>query len=1574
MTITELSIKRPILVIVVFAFLAVLGVIGYQQLRYELLPKITPPNVSILTVYPGAAPGEVENAVTKPLEDAVSSIDNIKRVSSFSYEGMSMVFIDFQLTANSATAIQDVQRRVNEIVSGFPSGVKQPTVTNFSLEELPIMRISALVTGSRLQTPREIEEFLSENVKPRLSQLAGVGRVVLLGGEEREVRVSIRSEALRSYNLSLVQVVAALKSANMDVPAGKVKAADRTYSVRVAGKLTTVEQLRETIIATVPSLHTPNVASGSVIRLKDIANVYDGSKELTNISRLNGEAAVGILVQKKNDANAVQVAQALRGELERLQQEFADYGVKFDVATDGSKFTLEAAQAVNHDLFMAILLVALVMLVFLHTLRDPLIVLVAIPTSLVVAFIGMWALGFSLNLMTLLAMSLAIGILVDDAMVVHENIHRHLAMGKPRNQAALEGRQEIGFSALSITLVDVVVFLPISLVPGLVGNILREFALVMVVSTLASLIVSFTLTPMLASRFAQHEHLTNATLMGRFGLWFETQFERLQAVYARLLGAALRHRILTALVTVVLLVGSLALPAMGLIGSEFVSGSDRSELSVLMELPQGTPLEATNEAARRVEEQFRALPDIAKVFVNVGTSSDGQGVTQDANAVEFNLALVPKEQRRAGPQAAERLTSDIKSIVQAVPGAKVRVAPIGLLGMANEAPIIVVFSGADRDSVMETARKAVDVVRGVKGAEGVRLSIQTGRPETRVNIDHEKMANYGLALDVVGAALRVALTGDDETKLRMKSPFGGTKEIPVRMMLDEQTRTNTDNIATLTFQNPQGNVIELRQFATVQHAAAAGKLERRNRNNSVMLYAQVLGRGVGDAGEDIKRAFAKAQEQAQFAKGVRISYEGDLELQDDSFNKLGLAFVAAIVFVYLIMVALYNSWMYPLVVLFSVPVSIVGALVALALTGQTLNIFSILGIIMLVGLVTKNAILLVDRANQMRSEARLNVTDALLEAGRTRLRPILMSTIAMVAGMMPIALAGGAGAEWKNGLAWVLVGGLTSSMVLTLVLVPTVYVDVERLRSATLRLITRLQQRFSNTAVQNAEQMEHQEHEEHQAPATASAPPQPHNGIAEHVLPMVLWAVLAGSVMISGSAKGFAQLSSAQFSDQSSAKSSVNSIVPNSLSLSEALHLGLERNLHVRIAALEQDKASQRVREVNSALLPTLTASAQYTRNLQVPVFFFPDISLNPTTGEFVFGAVRPIPAGAKNAYTASVTAQMPVYQADLYAQLKASQMGEHVSEAAWNTARQTLRNDVCKAYYNVLILQEQQKLVQQSFDRALSALAESRSLLEKGLLSEADTLRVYVQAENVRPTLMKLRNDAETAQAVLKTLIGLSGSEPITLTDSLTGLFRSVLASVPPPIAAAQEQAFAARPELKQLFMQADVNTAQVEAERAAYLPSLSAIGQWQAFSQDDSFEFSRYRWASASFVGVQFNVPIFNGFRTDARLQQALIQQMQLTAQAEQTKRQIAMEVRVALASMLDAERRIAAQSRTVQAAERSYAQTRSRWKQGLAKQLEVADADLSLNQAKTNYVQAVYEYLIAKAEFDRATGAAL
>jgi HAE1 family hydrophobic/amphiphilic exporter-1 len=995
--------------------------ISYNQLSYNLLPKFEANVVSVMTTYRGASADEVETNVTKHIEDAVSAIEGLDQINSTSQEGVSSVIIQLKQGISVDLAQQEAQRKVEQVISLLPDDADRPVINKFSTDEIPVLRMGVTANLS----PSELYDLIDDKLKPQLSNVTGVGQVTIIGGTERQIQVNISQAKLKAYHLSISQVSAAINNANTSYPAGQVKTQEDQLSIRFDAKLTTVANLRNVIVG--------KSSNGGQIFLRDIAEVYDGVADATAVNHINGRPSVALQIQKQSDANAVDVSKLTRERLTSLEKQYEAQGLKFNIASDQSIYTLASADAVVFDLGLAVMIVSVVMLLFLHSFRSSMFILVALPSSMIPTFILMSLMGFSLNLMTLMALSLVVGILVDDSIVVLENINRHMEMGKSRWQAALDGRAEIGFTALAITLVDVVVFVPLALTQGLIGNILREFSLVVVFSTLMSLLVSFTLTPLLASRFGKVEVLDKNSLWGRLNLGFEKFLDNVKEEYGRILTWVLGHKRYIFLLSIFLIVGSIALVPGGFVGAAFMQQSDRGELNVSIELAPTASVYQTNQVAQRVEKILLGKKEVTKVFTNVGYSSTGLGTTSNSNIADLTVQLVDKKERTI---SSEEFGQGIQKEILQIPGVKVTVAPTSITGNANQAPIQVAVKGTDMAVIRKTAAQVKDIVSSVPGTSNVDYSVDDPKPEVGVTLDREKMAQLGINAAEVGATLQTAFRGDDRSKFKQNG-----KEYDIMVNLDQFDRSKADDIRHLTFVNSQGQTFELSQFATIREGMGESVLQRIDRLSSITINSQVVGRPSGSIGADIQAKMAKVK----LPEGISIEYRGDLKNQADAFGSLGVALLLGIVLIYLIMVALYESTIYPFVVLFSIPVALVGALTALALTMESLTIFSIVGMIMLLGLVAKNAILIVDFANQLKEEG-YALKEALIEAGKERLRPILMTTIAMIAGMLPIALASGDGAEVKNGMAWVIIGGLTSSLLLTLFLVPSAYYVVDRIK------------------------------------------------------------------------------------------------------------------------------------------------------------------------------------------------------------------------------------------------------------------------------------------------------------------------------------------------------------------------------------------------------------------------------------------------------------------------------------------------------------------------------------------------
>ena len=1020
MSITELSVKRPTLVVVIFTILVFFGIFGYTSLNYELLPDIEPPVMSVSAIYPGAGPGEVETSVTKILEEELSSLENIDQLQSISVEGFSVIIVELVYGTDVDVAIQEAQRKINAIKSDLPDDVEEPAIDKFSLDDIPIMRIGATSNIDNV----EFTNLFEKRIQPELARIEGVAKVDVVGGEDREIAVNVSGTKLEYFKIPLLQVTQAITQANLNFPTGSVKNSDQDILVRLSGKINDLHTLHNLVIHTMPD--------GSQVYLKDVAEVYDTKVETETISRLNGFNSLGILISKQSDGNTVEVSRQVTEKLKVLEGQYADIALDFQIANDSSEFTLEAADAVIHDLFLAVILVALIMLFFLHNLRNAIIVMIAIPISIVSTFALMSAFGFTLNLMTLLALSLVVGILVDDSIVVLENIHARMEKGATARQAAIDTWKEIGLSVSSITLVIVVVFLPIAFVQGMISDILRQFALVVAGATLISLLVSFTLTPFLASRFTRLTHLNPKNWFHLPLIAFERVLKSIQDGYHSILKVALKHKIITIVVIMGMVFSSFLLMTKGFIGSEFVAAGDTGELIIEIELPKDAPISMTNHVSQKAEEIILSHPEVENVFTTVGRTSTGFSSSSSPYQAELSVLLVPAEERAF---SSEEFSFEIRDELQAsISGAEFKAKPGDMMGVGTP-PIMVILQSTDADQLQVWGDTILQLIANIPGTSEVEKTVEDGTPEVRVDIDRQRMADLGLTLSQVGATMQNAFTGNTDSRLQ-----DGQYEYDIRVQLDAFDRRNIDDVKALTFANNQGHLITLDQFAQVYEATGPSQLDRLDKISSLTIQSEVVNRPVGSVGAELQASVA----ELDLPPGLNIKYSGDLENQAEAFGSLIFALLTSILLVYLIMVALYDNYIYPLVVMFSVPVAIIGALLALALSMQNMSIFSMLGMIMLIGLVVKNAILIVDFANQLKREG-MNPYQAIVEGTMQRFRPILMTTIAMVIAMVPIAIATGAGSEWKNGLAWVLIGGLTSSMILTMIIVPVVYRLVDQI-------------------------------------------------------------------------------------------------------------------------------------------------------------------------------------------------------------------------------------------------------------------------------------------------------------------------------------------------------------------------------------------------------------------------------------------------------------------------------------------------------------------------------------------------
>ena len=1040
MKLTRIAVERPLTMLMLILALVILGLNGYGLLQVDRYPSVNLPFVAVITVYPGASPEDIEDTVVEPMEDAVAGISGVDYIESIAREGVAITQIAFLENVDANRAASDVERQVATVKAQLPADAGEPSIIKADLDALPIMNI----TVSGPQSLDELYRVTEDIVKPRLLAVPGVAAVSVTGGLEREVQIEVDPLRMAAYKISLSQVKMALQSENVNVPAGAVTEGRQRTTIRSVGRFSSVDDIRDLVVSYAPRRVT----------VKDIATVTETTRDVEEVLRLNGQDTVGLTITKQSDANTIATSDSVREAMAELNAALPE-GMELTVINDDSEFTRASVHAVQTDLMLAVLITAGVLLLFLHTLRSTFIVLLAVPTSLISTFLVMYALGFSLNMLTLLALALTIGILVDDSIVVLENIFRHLGLGEPPREAAINGRSEIGLAAMAITFADVVVYLPVAFMSGIIGQFFREYGITIATATLFSLFVSFTLTPMLASRWFKGVHQRPGGLWGRFVDLWERGYEGLADVYAGVLDWGLRHRPVVILIALLALVGAFAFIPLRLLGTEFMPSEDDNVFTANLRMPAGTSLQATNQAARQLEDIIAPFPEVDKILTQVGSRGASFFGSMGPNAAQLTVKLVDKRER---VRSVFEIVDEVRAQAQAISGANIQYSTSTFMGGGMGSDLEVQVSGADVDTLIALSQEVEQVILGVPGVVDVRNLQAERSPEVQAALDRGRMRDLGISAAEVGLSLRTAVSGDRVSTLKQE----GRAELDITLIANRQTRNRTSELERLPLKfTASGAPITLGQIARVEQAQAPGEIHRYNRQRSLTLTGSVVGRPVGDVADDIDRAVA---EQLTLPAGYSVQQLGQTEQQRESFAALTKALLLSVVLIYMLMVALYESWMQPLAIMFSLPVSMVGAFLGLFLTGNTLNIFSMLGIIMLMGLVTKNAILLVDFTDILR-ERGVPRHQALVEAGRLRLRPILMTTAAMVFAMVPFVLKLEAGAESRAPLAAAVMGGLISSTLLTLVLVPVVYTYLDSVETFVRVRALRQEPRFAEKQV-----------------------------------------------------------------------------------------------------------------------------------------------------------------------------------------------------------------------------------------------------------------------------------------------------------------------------------------------------------------------------------------------------------------------------------------------------------------------------------------------------------------------------
>ncbi len=1022
MFLSDLSIKQPVFATMMMAALAVLGLASYQQLNVDQFPEVEFPIVTVTTRYEGASPETVERDVTRKIEESINTVEGVKHVESTSQEGLSSIVIQFHLEVPTQVASQDIRSKIAAIRGELPVEIEEPIVLRIDPNAMPIVSVALNATGMTAQAATDLADKV---VKRRLETVEGVGAVNLVGEAEREIGVIVDRSRLEAYRLSLTEVVQALRQENMDAPAGSADRGATESLVRVAARGRTAQQIGGIPVKRI---------EGATVFVSDVARVVDGIEEPKNLAFIDVRPALTLDVQKQSGANTVAVADGVREMATKLQPELPQ-GVTLQVVRDDSTFIRESIEDVQVTLILGGLLTVFIVYLFLNSWRSTLMTGLTLPLSVIAAFIAMKAFDFTLNVLTLMGLSLAIGMLIDDAIVVRENIVRHLQQGKDHFDAARDGTSEIGLAVLATTSTIVAVFIPVAFMGGMVGQFFYEFGITVAAAVLVSLFVSFTLDPMLSSRWVDPdiEEGRHTTFLGRALARFNQWFDGMHVGYERVLEWSLRHRLVVVGIAILAFVASF--PILGMLGGDFMPDYNRGEYQINFKGTPGSTLRQTGDRALEIVGKLKELPDVEYTYTTIGESG-----TQYRPATEGTTYV--KLKPHTGKTFSQVL-SDARKAIEQVPGFTYGLTEAGPFG---QKPVQLSVRGADVDELDRLSRELMAKMAAIPGVADIETSSEKAKPELRINVDRSRASDLGVSVSAISTTLRAGLEGEVATVIE---DAGDTHDVRVRLQPDQ--RRYVRDLLQLTVPSDRdddaGDKIQmpLQEVASAVSTTGPSTIRRKDLQREVRVSANPDGRSLGEIMTDIDAAVAGLKLQP----GYDVLAGGDAEELTDMFINMFRALALAVIFIYLILASQFGSFTHPLAIMLSLPLSLVGVAVTLLATGDNLNIMSMIGLIMLMGLVTKNAILLIDFANQARARG-VSRHAALISAGTTRLRPIVMTTLAMIFGMLPLAFAIGAGAEMRAPMARAVIGGLITSTLLSLIVVPVVYTYLDDFRPAVL--------------------------------------------------------------------------------------------------------------------------------------------------------------------------------------------------------------------------------------------------------------------------------------------------------------------------------------------------------------------------------------------------------------------------------------------------------------------------------------------------------------------------------------------
>ena len=1541
MTLSDIAIRRPVFTIVLQLLLIVLGLMSLRSLGTDLFPDVSFPVVTVTTVYPGASPSEVEAQVTRKLEDAVAGIADLDTVRSSSRESVSVVIVMFKMSADIDKAAQDVRDRIGAVRSNLPRDARDPTVRRIDVGAAPVLTYVAEGKGmSRAEVRRITEQVL----KPQLERVNGVAAVEVVGGQDREVQVEVDRSKLEALNLPLTQVIDRLRMENLALPAGHFQSDGKEVSVKLDGDVDSAAQVGDLVVATTPA--------GTQVRLSEVARVVDGFQEARTEIRANGRSAVSFEVIKQSGTNTLQIVEAVKKKLEDTKP-LLPKNFRTSILVDQSTFIEENAHEVEIAIVYGGAMAILVILLFMLDLRSTFISALALPTSVIGTFFIMSLLGFTLNMMTLLALSLAIGLLIDDAVVVRENIFRHLELGEDPFTAASKGTSEIALAVLATTLTIVAVFLPVAFMSGVVGQFFRSFGLTISAATLLSLFVAFTLDPMLSARLAVAvDHSKRRNVVVRF---FEAMHQAVEEAYAVVLAVSVRHRLLTVSFAALVFFGSTKLA--GLMGNEFVAPEDRNQFLVDVELPSGTNLQQTSEALLAAELAMTKHPQVVTVYNKLGPNTE-------VNKAAMRIVTTDK---RAREETIWQIQEDVRAILQKVPNAKITILPPAFVeGLPSDVPLQVKVRGSDLALLERDAAAVEAMLRAIPGVGDLQVAYAPGKPERAVEVDRRKAADLGLPVALAGRTLRAALEGEEVGNLRLDA--GASKEVKIRVRLQESDRSDMDALLRLqvpvpprlvmTAQGPiqMGGFIPLGAIASVRPEASPQVIDRQDRTRQIAVTAVPKGRSLGEIVAELEPKL----EAYRFGGDGYYRLDGQVKQMKESGESFALAGLLAIIFIFLILASQFESFIHPLTIMVSLPLAMIGAWLGLFLSDNDLSMGSNIGVILLMGLVTKNGILLVDAALQLQREG-IEATVAIVEAGRKRLRPILMTSAAMVLGMLPTAITDGPGSEFRAPMAIAVIGGVITSTFLTLLVLPSLFLWFDALRRLPGRLFRR---RVA-------------------APSLGGLPPTAPPPSTALLLALGATSALAAAAFTLGASSAYAapepdgpaatpSTSAGGPSAPPPAAMAVPSAPPAAasaplppappppapppasvvggaaapgLALDDAIAAAQRANPDLAVARARLAEARSNQQRLRTAWLPDVKAIGQYTYNSVEASFDFTSMAKGmgaafglTLTDAQLANLPPPTVIQAHHQAAAVVQVDQTVFAMAPLVMADALRLGLQAQQVGLQAAQREIAFRVREIYYSHAGVQRLSEAARRALALADQRLAALRTRRKVGSDGDLPALRAEIERARAEQDLLRASLALEQMREIIGILTG--GPAP------------DVLGAVPPvaelegQVPEWQQQGVSSRPELTALRKGLDAQRMQIREAELRWLPIVTASGTWR-WSNVQGFAGQNDLWMAS----LNLVVPVFDRgvWRAEANERRAALARME--AELHKAEHDVRVAIRQAALEVRNAREVVRIASLQTEVARKSAAIAGKTLALGVATSLEVAEADTGLRLAEAS-----------------------